>query len=198
MISCYKGILFCCAISLIQGFFALWHTSRFYLKDWLARSTLKNIVLKMEGIFLWRNPFTVIRWFSNRAGTSLDDDLVGSISAALSIPRASPRRDFSGISAGSFPETAADNRAYACSSNSQCGQFRTASRLFREPSHRHQISPSCCKITLIPHSGDNLAPSWRPLILFFFLKRTSFYALTSKNNSIDQELLYGFLHTFLS
>lgn len=35
-------------------------------------------------------------------------------------------------------------------------------------------------------------------VFSFFLKRTSFYALTSENNSIDQELLYGFLHTFMS
>ena len=43
--------------------------------------------------------------------SSAADKNLGSISAALSGPRASPRRDFSGVSAGSFPETAAGNRA---------------------------------------------------------------------------------------
>ena len=37
---------------------------------------------------------------------------LGSISALLSGPSASPRRDFSEVSAGLFPEVATGNRAY--------------------------------------------------------------------------------------
>ena len=56
-----------------KGFFALWH-SRFYLGDWSAGSTLKSLVLKIEGIFLGGNLWAVIRWFSKRTGSSLDGD----------------------------------------------------------------------------------------------------------------------------
>ena len=60
----------------------------------------------MEGMFLGRNPFTVIRWFSNRAGTSLDDDACSRLDFRRSLVfRVPPREEtFRGWARAHFPK----------------------------------------------------------------------------------------------